>query len=158
MGRPTLEQAAERKSAQDDTQPAQPSSVNKPRPNRVPIGTRNVLTVKGRPGFVRRWMNDVDGRIEQATAAGYMPVEENVQVGDPYVGDPKKLGSVVTKSVGGGRKAVLMEIPEEYYREDQEARQAKIKAEEQQMLVDRGKPSTSSGDGMYGKVTLSQQR
>ncbi len=39
---------------------------------RVPLGAPRLrLAVEGRPGYKRRWVNDVGGRIEQAVEGGY---------------------------------------------------------------------------------------
>lgn len=103
------------------------------RPKRVPVGQKNLLTVPSREGFVRRWVNDIDDRIERFKAAGYEPVAGDFQGGDPMCGDAQSVGSVVTKSVGGGTKAVLMEIPKEYYQEDQDAKQKQVKELEDSM-------------------------
>jgi hypothetical protein len=43
------------------------------------------------------------------------------------------LGAYVTKSVGGGRVGYLMAIPEEFYKEDQAAKQAQVDASESAM-------------------------
>ena len=100
------------------------------RPKRTPIGTKNVLTAPQRKGFVRRFVNDTPDRIQQFEQAGYTKVIGDVPVGD---GEQEKLGSVVTKSVGSGINAVLMEIPEEFYTEDQQAKQREVDATEEQM-------------------------
>lgn len=116
---------------------------------RIPLGTRNVLTAPKRPGFVRRFVNDTGDRIQRFKDAGYSIVEDDIQVGDPKIGKSDKLGSSVEANVGGGRRAVLMEIPEEYYNEDYNAAQNKITAVENEMR----RSSTEPGkDGLHGKI------
>jgi hypothetical protein len=57
------------------------------------------------------------------------------------------MGDVVRKSVGGGRHAVLMEIPKEWYDEDQAEKQKEVDAREGSM-----EPNTR--EGQFGSVTI----
>lgn len=91
------------------------------RPKRVPMGSQKRLSAPERPGFVRRYFNDVDDRIERAKLAGYTPVEEEIVYSERSK-DPTVLGKQRRVSVGKGTYAVLMEIPEEWYCEDQLAK------------------------------------
>lgn len=95
------------------------------RPERVPLHRQNLINTDQRPGYVRRLVNDTDDRIERFKKAGWSPVEGE-KIGDDHTGDPSSLGSMSTKSVGGGMKAVLMEIPEEYYKADQADKQKRV--------------------------------
>ena len=120
------------------------------RPKRIPLGTRNVLTAKKREGFVRRFVNDEGDRIQQFEAAGYSIVREDTPVGDVKAGKAKNIGSAVNPSVGGDKKAVLMEIKEEWYKEDQKTKQGKISIGEKDM-----KRKLNSGqEGTYGRVEI----
>jgi len=103
------------------------------RPIRVPLGTRNVLTAPKREGYVRRFVNDEKDRIQQFEDAGYTIVHEEVQVGDSKAGNETQVGSITNKAVGNGTRAVLMEIKEEWYQEDQKARQDRISVGENDM-------------------------
>lgn len=105
------------------------------RPERVPLHRQNILHADTRPGYVRRLVNDQDDRIERFKKAGWSPVEDE-QVGDPHAGDASSLGSMTTKSVGAGMKAVLMEIPEEHYQEDQRDKQKRVNELEEAMEQD----------------------
>lgn len=105
-----------------------------PHKKRVPVGTRNKLTAPENPGFSRRFVNDSDGRVQMFLDAGYELVKTPTQVGDPAAGNASQVGSVVRKPVGGGVEAVLMEIPEEWYREDQLAKEQRLKEKEQSLL------------------------
>lgn len=90
------------------------------RAKRTPVGTRNVLSAKGRPGFVQRWVNDVDDRLSIFQDAGYTFVlREDANTSDSRAQDPSQMGASVKKSVGNGVTAYLMEIPEDFYKEDQ---------------------------------------
>ena len=117
---------------------------------RVPLGTRNILTAPKNPGFVRRFVNDRGDRVESFKAAGWNAVDGDVQVGDPKVGRASSLGSLVNPSVGGGDRAVLMEIPEDLYNEDRAASQASITKVENEI-----KRNTLGQDGLDGKVSIS---
>jgi len=127
----------------------QSSTGEKPR-KRVPLGTRNILTAPKKSGFVRRFVNDKGDRIESFKAAGWNAVDDDVQVGDPKAGKASSMGSLVNPSVGGGMRAVLMEIPEDFYNEDQAAAQAKITRIENEI-----KRSLPGADGLDGKVSIS---
>lgn len=116
----------------------------KNRPERTPIGTSNKLTAEPRPGFVRRWVNDVDGRIQMFEGAGYEPVRVPTKVGDPMAAEATQLGSVVRKPVGGGVDAVLMEIPKEWNEEDQLRKEQALKKKEKSLLSEAPK------EGLYG--------
>jgi len=95
---------------------------------RVPVSgaERNVLTVQRKePGFMYRFVNNVEDRIQRFLDAGYEPVtrEQAGAVGDSRVDTSQGTSSVVEKGVGGGKKAILMRIPEEFYKEDQQVKQ-----------------------------------
>ena len=120
------------------------------RPVRVPLGTRNVLTAPQRKGFVRRFVNDEPGRVKQYEEAGYTIVKGDVPVGDPKVGKELQPGSPVSLPVGAGTKAVLMEIKEDWYREDQKTKQDKINMSESDM---KRKLNTRT-EGVYGGVSI----
>ena len=124
----------------------EPKARGTRRPKRTPIGQRNVLTVSKRdPKYTYRWVNDEDGRIPMFEDAGYEAVvDPTVEVGDPRAGDASQLGSTVRKPVGDGKSAVLMRIPNEFYREDQDAKEERLKAKEQALLKE------ANGEGFYG--------
>jgi hypothetical protein len=105
------------------------------RPKRVPLHRQNIISASTKEGYVRRMVNDTDDRIERFKKAGWTPVEGE-QIGDPHAADPSSIGSMSTKSVGAGMKAVLMEIPEEHYNEDQNDKQQKVNALEEAMEQD----------------------
>ncbi len=128
---------------------------DKKRP-RVPLGTRNVLTFSKRPGYVRRIVNDVDDRIQRFNDAGYEIVHGEETGGDPLAGAASKIGSAVSKPVGGGTMGVLMEIPEEYYNEDQAAKHAEIdKVEASMKRKSRPDQAADNQLGQYGDISIS---
>jgi hypothetical protein len=121
-------------SRHNSNRPAEGGSRSE-RPERIPLHRQNLIHADTRAGYVRRLVNDTDDRIERFKIAGWTPVEGE-QVGDPHAGDPSSVGSMTVKSVGAGTKAVLMEIPEEYYQADQKEKSAKVNALEEAMEQD----------------------
>lgn len=128
------------------------------RPKRTPIHQRNVLTVGNkREGHRQRWVNDVDGRVAMFEEAGYTIVQRPTEVGDKQAGASAQVDRVVRKPVGGGVSAVLMEIPDEFYREDQMAKEAKIKDSERSLL-NEAKDGEFYGDGIKIGKSLGKSR
>ena len=127
------------------------------RPKRVPIGTRNILIAEQREGYYRRWVNDIQDRLNQFKEAGYGHVTKgDADISDQRAQDPSKMGSsVVKKAVGGGMYAYLMEIPLEFYREDQSEKQAyldKIEKDIDPHGLARDKSSLREFKSKYGPI------
>ena len=118
---------------------------------RIPLGTRNILTAPKKAGFVRRFVNDKGDRVQVFKDAGWNLVEDT-PVGDPKLGKSSSMGSLTNPSVGAGQRAVLMEIPENYYQEDYNAAQAKITQVENEIKRNSGSPGK---DGLSGEVKIS---
>jgi len=130
------------------------SDRNRTRPGRrkrVPLGMRNVLVAPKKEGYVRRFVNDVEDRVATMQERGYEIVRKSgdIETGDPKVGKDSVVGSPVVKSVGGGIKAVLMEIPKEWYDEDQLEKQKEIDSLEDSMK--------QTGEMQYGKVKIEKR-
>lgn len=121
------------------------------RVRRTPVGRRNVLTVSGKePGYVYRIVNDKGDRIQQFIDAGYDFVEaKTVQVGESRIGNPKGEGTHAQASVGGGTKAFVMRIREDWYEEDQAAKQAHVLATEEAT-------KQKALDGNYGDLKITR--
>jgi hypothetical protein len=123
----------------------------KPKNVRVPLGRRNVLTVRGledQANFHYHFFNDVDDRLYQCLEGGYEFVpKEGVEVGDQTVESARGTESVVKKGVGRGIVAYLMRIPIELYEQDQRMKAA---------LVDESEAGVKNPkvDGAYGKVSI----
>jgi hypothetical protein len=125
-------------------------AVTPRRPKRVPLGTRNVLQYPEREGFKRRVVNDVEDRVMRFKQAGYEIVQNSdLPGGDPRAGDASQMGMPVAKNVGNGVKGVLMEIPEDWYLEDQKAKQDKLMAGEAVMRQNKG-----GVEGAYGDIGI----
>ncbi len=131
---------------------ARTPSVASARPKRVPLGRRDRLSIKNKEdGFVYRIVNDVDDRVDQLTGIGYeLCTKEQVgAIGNSRVDNTSSVGSVAHFSVGQGTKAVVMRIPEDWYKEDQAAKQEEVDAMEATMKSDARKAAD------YGKLQIS---
>ncbi len=122
------------------------------RPTRIPVsGNRNILTMNGKEdGYVYRWVNDMDGRIERFKQAGYEFVAHEIGVGDKTADTGKGTSSVISKDVGSGITAYAMRIKKEWYDEDQAAKAQAVAASEESMFRALNKQE----EGSYGEVTL----
>ena len=126
-------------------------SANQDR-KRIPLGSRNILTAPQKAGFVRRFVNDTGDRIQMFKEAGWNAVDDGTPVGDAKIGRPTSMGSASNPHVGGGQRAVLMEIPEEIYKADRAESQAKITAVESQ-IKRNSKPDANAES--FGVVSIS---
>ena len=130
---------------------SQDSKAPSGRVSRTPVGTRNILTVKGKdPNYVYRHVNDIDDRISMFQEAGYELVQdESVVVGDKRVNAASSLGSAKAISVGQGTKAYLMRIKRDWYEEDQAKKLANVAD------IERATKEKAL-DGTYGDLKLSR--
>jgi hypothetical protein len=122
--------------------PAEAAPPNLAARSRVPFGTPQMkLSSDPRPGFHRRYFNDVPGRIERALNAGYSHVKDSN-------------GNNVTTTVGvakegGGLMAYLMEIPKELFDGDQAAKMQAI--DEFDESIRRGVDASGRAPGQDGR-------
>lgn len=124
------------------------------RPTRTPLHKQSALTAEPRPGYVRRWVNDVVGRIDAYKKAGWIPVVGSSENTSSTA--ESQLGSVVTKVVNKdhnapSHNAILMEIPEEWYKEDQQEKQRMVDETEASYNPEKYK----QGQADYGYMTKS---
>lgn len=114
------------------------------RPKRVPVSQQyqRRLPQIERAGFRRRYVNIDGDRVEVAKQAGYTIVHEQAHSGRSK--DPSIMGSEQRLSVGRGTTAVLMEIPEEWYNEDQLAKVQKNKEHIEGLMTPK--------EGQYAKA------
>jgi hypothetical protein len=108
------------------------------RATRIGLGvSRSKLAVQERSGYKRRWVNDAEGRLQQATAGGYQFAEDqSLQIGSPDVDNVNRdLGSRISRVVDKttGQKAYLMEIKEEFYKEDQDDKARELDKVDEQL-------------------------
>lgn len=120
-------------------------------PKRVPLSEqkKSLMTVPEKPGFKRRWVNDNEQgqRVAAFLRAGWRIVEDTVQVGvEGVVSQNQTVGSGARKYVGAGVMAILMEIEEKYFNEDQAAKAARIDE------VERAIYGGEEVDGHYGSI------
>lgn len=122
------------------------------RPRRTPVGTRNILTVSGKKdGYHYRIVNDQGDRIQEFIDNGWELVPANeVRVGDKRINQAKPEGSNAQVSVGGGDKAFVMRIKQEWYDEDQAAKLAHNKE------IMRSVQQSASSNADYGKVEITR--
>lgn len=121
------------------------------RVRRTPIGRRNILTISGKePGYVYRVVNDKGDRVQSFLEAGYELVsDKDVRVGESRVERPSAPGSNAEVSVGGGQKAFVMRIREDWFAEDQAKKQEYVNATEEAT-------KQKALDGTYGKLDISR--
>lgn len=128
------------------------------RPKRTPLheGQRRLLEAKPRPGFKRRFVTESIGRVEAFLAAGWTIVEGDEDISVRRAQTEGKLGSSVRRVVNRGSTAtaqtgILMEIPEELYNADFEAKMRLQDERDKQIdpvLLQRENP------GLYGSITI----
>lgn len=126
------------------TRQTTPQTVASARPRRTPLSARNRLDVKNKePGYVYRIVNDVEDRVSRLMEQGYeiVPADKSGMVGDKRVDNISAPGSSSYVSVGQGVKAVVMRQREEFFKEDQAAKQQVVDDSEQTM-----KTSLQGGD------------
>ena len=104
---------------------------------RKKLAGRDRLTAAQKKGFKRRFVNADPERIQAFKDAGWQIVtKENLGEG---LQNP--VGSQAETPVGGGQTAVLMEIREDWWKEDQADKEAARKDRERSLLNDQdGKP------------------
>ena len=106
-------------------------TTSKPqRKERIPVsGNRDILTYENIPGYVTRWVNDVDNRIPKYLDAGYVFVKPDGKLmsGEESIHNARSTTEgVLTKNVGKGITAYLMAQKEEWYEEDQKAKSDRV--------------------------------
>lgn len=127
---------------------ARAAKTTRQRPTRTSInGRRDILTVEGKnDDYVYRIVNDVPGRVASMKERGYELCDGEEKFSST-LDDSDTVGSVKSKHVGDGMKAVLMRIPKDWHEEDQTAKQEYVNRMEK-------KTTTNDIKGGYGKVTI----
>jgi len=123
------------------------------RTRRSPInGVRNKLNVRGQePGYVYRIVNDIEDRVQSLQEMGYEIVtDKGVTVGDKRIANPTQEGSPVKVSVGQGVQAYVMRQKQEWFDEDQKAKNARNDELEAQMKRE------AKDAGFYGKLKIGE--
>lgn len=129
---------------------------------RRPLGKRNRLFVDDslkEPGFEYRVVTDDEPsqRIRMFQEAGWELVKDTrISLVDDNVAIPQSTGANVSVPVGNSRTGYLMRIKEEYYNEDQLAKQNEIDKREAQMKRAKvsSKEALESGNTVYGGLSI----
>lgn len=104
------------------------------------------MMAEKKPGFVRRWVNDESNNIDRRTRQGYSFVDEgNAATTD--IGSAKSIQ--VSKQRNVETRAYLMEIPEEFYNEDQQEKENQIRRTETSI-----KEATAGGEKALERSVL----
>lgn len=121
------------------------------RVKRASQAAKGPLSVRGKEaGFVYRIVNDTDDRVLEFQEGGYeLVADKDVSIGDKRVDKAATEGSVKRFSVGGGQKAVLMRIREDWYKEDQQEKADAIRQQELAMKQE----ALQAG---YGKLEMTR--
>lgn len=124
------------------------------RTRRSPInGVRNKLNVRGQePGYVYRIVNDIEDRVQSLQEMGYEIVtDKGCTVGDKRIANPTQEGSPVKVSVGQGVQAYVMRQKQDWFDEDQKAKNARNDELEAQMKRE------AKDAGFYGKLQIGEK-
>lgn len=121
------------------------------RVRRTPVGQRNVLTITGKEaGYQYRVVNDVGDRVQEFLDNGWELVKaSSVRVGDKRLESASADGSVAKASVGKGETGFVLRIKDEWYQEDQAAKQAYVNKTEE---ATKGEAL----NGTYGKLEITR--
>lgn len=119
------------------------------KPVRQPLGQRNRLTFRGEleDGYNYRVINDKDNRLQDALDGGYEFVVSKEKLGDDVAAEGSAIDSRVSKPVGNNTTGFLMRIKNEFYMEDQDAKEADIVETEKAMQPESQKELEEA----YGK-------
>lgn len=125
---------------------------------RTPVsGKRDILTARNVPeGYVARWVNDTGNRIQEFLDAGYefLDKSSNTTVGDETVDSSNGVDSRISKKVDYDMinnrpiEGYLMIQRQDWYDEDQEAKQREIDEIDQSMRKEVNK------EGRYGEIKI----
>lgn len=123
------------------------------RPQRISLEQQKKMDVLERPGFRRRWVNDVPGRIHKFKLAGWSFADPST-VGEQFEllhheskeFDASVIRMLVNKNPdAASRYAYLMEIPSEWFEEAKRDKMKKVDRTEEQIYRELNKP------GVYGE-------
>lgn len=122
------------------------------RVSRQPVGLRNRLAgINKEPGYVYRYVNDEDDRVALFEKAGYEFVDNSALNLNSHrrLSEPTIEGAKAQVSVGGGKKAFLMRIKEDWYKEDQDAKLKQVRETQEAM-----KHKDKNEYGLSGSISI----
>ena len=108
-----------------------------PKRKRIPLHKQKRIGIAPRKGYIRRLVNDKDGKIAKCLKAGWTPVKGLIREGEKDAQDASQMGTIARQPVGNGMHAVYMEIPEEIYRADQAYKQKEIDERDKMIGMDK---------------------
>ncbi|MDD5702556.1 MAG: hypothetical protein PHU23_10980 [Dehalococcoidales bacterium] len=123
------------------TEPEQTPVVHKERPKRIPLHRQAKEAVPQREGFHRRWVTErptghYKDRIKKFQDAGYTIVHEpGLSDRERGIERPSQIDSMTAMPGRDGTRRVLMEIPKEYYAQDQADKQAILDEQEKKRVT-----------------------
>lgn len=132
------------------------NNIRRERANRVPLGERDILTVKGikdTNDFVYRWVNDRDDRLQKLWDAGYEFVDAEGKIVGDNVDSGRKAASVMVKDVGQGVKAYLMKQPRDIWLADRKKRVDEPTDATEETILNEAETK-----GLTGKVEITRGR
>jgi hypothetical protein len=131
-----------------NTTETKPTVARVPTEKRIPFGVkRSKLEVtKLIPGYRLVWVNDLDGRLDQALEGGYEFVSPE-EVGRKVRDGNKVYEHAGTDKQGAPYKTYLMKILQEWYEEDQKPEKAHL--DEIDKAIKGGTVGANANDGRY---------
>lgn len=122
------------------------------RTKRASMIAKGPLSVRGKEsGYHYRIVNDIDDRVLEFQEGGYEVVQDkDVSIGDKRVDKATSEGGVKRFAVGGGQRAVLMRIRQDWYDEDQDLKARGIA--EQELAIKK-----EAADGHYGSLKINNK-
>lgn len=112
--------------AEADAEAAEIAAIAARRAKAPKVGSQK-MSVPQRVGWVRRWFNDSPGRIHMKQQQGWNFVK-NPETGENWM---LVVNNAMTEA--GGLKGYVMEIPLQFYKEDQDAKQKNLDAIDEQI-------------------------
>jgi hypothetical protein len=137
---------------------ADATSASPKRRRRSSVGGHALkLSAPTRPGYKRRFFNDVGNRIAEAEELGYTPVSDT-KAKSPGLGssDTRLVG---TKATGEPLRSILMETPDELYAEGVAEKEAANRQIDEAITAGRdstGRPELQ--DNSYGHGSIKVER
>lgn len=134
--------------SEDKTDAKRAKSGRARRKERVPLSAMKMkLDAPAREGFVRRWVNDDAGRIQDFERAGYACVEDQEIHTD---GEGSRVARRVgVQDNGDPLYAFLMEQKQDWYNEDQATKQAELDKVDAAIKRGDGGGVQNGQDGRY---------
>lgn len=122
---------------------------------RIPFGGhRTKLQVDPIPGYVLRWFNDTEDRVQRALDAGYefCTPEDAGRIGEGELHEDNtdlntKVSKIVSRGTENPIRAVLMKIKQEWYDEDQRDKEKRNRMVDD--AIRAGRPGGNEVENQY---------